>query len=389
MISMSSGRRATKSERGMVLMSSLAILSVLVVVGIGAGLMLQNDYRTLSNLRGGTEAFYFSVAGLEWGKSEIARAITFPPVPQSQSKAFATGEFAVWFDSPAVIDPLAARIVLRATGTRGSAQHVLQAQLTKSYDLADAAAGLRGNGKGVDLSGDGVHISGVDHDVTTGDPIIGAKSKSAVSTGDEALRDLVMQAAGAGQGILESDVGTPTAAVSGLLDGALLNQLANDLCAAATLQTMPESGDLTIENQTWGTPDLPQLRCIDGLSASGDRVTVGGSFTGVGILVVRNADLVLSGTFRWEGLVLVTGDDVSFKSIGPSAKDLLGAVMVNETGNPAATRRILDIQGAVRMLFSRQALRRASSLIPAAALNSAYGSLPSAISQDYWRTVTP
>ena len=110
---------------------------------------------------------------------------------------------------------------------------------------------------------------------------------------------------------------------------------------------------------------------------------------GAGILVVRNADLVLSGTFRWEGLVLVTGTDVSLKTTGTDTKELLGAALVNETGIPVAERKILDIQGAIRMLFSRQALSRASTLTPPATANIAYGSLPSVISQDYWRSVTP
>jgi hypothetical protein len=71
-----------QTERGMVLISSLTLLSVLVVVGIGVGLMLQNDFRVLANLRTSSESFYFSVAGLEWGKSEIARTLTLPPVLQ-------------------------------------------------------------------------------------------------------------------------------------------------------------------------------------------------------------------------------------------------------------------------------------------------------------------
>ena len=77
--------RILQNRQGMVLMSSLTLLSVLMVAGIGAGVMLQNDFRVLSNLRGGTEAFYFSVSGLEWAKSEIARATNFPPIPANQS----------------------------------------------------------------------------------------------------------------------------------------------------------------------------------------------------------------------------------------------------------------------------------------------------------------
>jgi len=85
----------------------------------------------------------------------------------------------------------------------------------------------------------------------------------------------------------------------------------------------------------------------------------------------------------------VTGDDVSFKTTGTGTKDLLGAALINETGVPVAGRKILDFEGAIRILFSRQALSRASNLVPAATANIAYGSLPSVILQDYWRSVTP
>lgn len=378
-----------QTERGMVLMSSLAILSVLVVVGIGANVMMQNDHRTLANLRGSTESFYVSVAGLEWGKGEIAHTSIFPPAPPSQSKAFSAGQFAVSFDSPIVVSPLAARLVVSSTGTSRGAQHQLQARITKSYDLADAAVGLRGNGAAVNFNAGAIFISGADHDAASGKPVVGAKSRASVSTPSEPMKDVVTQAVGSQQGILESSAETPAVATSGYLDTAFVSQLANDLCAAGSVHTLPQSGNLTIENQVWGNRDLPQLHCIEGLSTPGDAVTLAGSFSGAGILVVRNADLILSGTIRWEGLVLVTGNDVSLKVTGSSNKELLGAVLVNEAGNPVTPRRILDIEGTFRVLFSRQALGRSSALIPTASLNSAYQSLPSMILQDYWRVVTP
>jgi hypothetical protein len=368
----------------MVLISSLTVLSVLVVIGIGVGVMLQNDFRVLTNLRSSTESFYFSVAGLEWGKSEIARTSTFPPVLQSRSQTFASGEFTVAFQSPSVIAPLAAQIIIRATGISHGAHHVLQAQLTKSYDLADAAVGLRGNGAAVNFNAEAIFISGADHDVATGNAVVGAKSRSAISTADESLFGLVTQAAGARQGILDGSADTPAVAQSVYLPADFVSRLADDLCAAgsATLHSVPTSGGLTIENQTWGSRALPQLHCIEGLSGTGDTVTLAGNLAGVGIRVVRNADLILNGAFRWEGLVLVTGTDVSLQMTGSSTNELLGAAIVNESGIPVTTKCILAIEGASRILFSRQALSRASSLIPAATVNNAYGSLPSVILQD-------
>lgn len=377
----------------MVLMSSLTLLSILLVVGAGVGVMLQNDFRVLTNLRSGTEAFYVSVAGLEWGKGEIARAATFPPAPSNQSILFSAGEFSVSFLPATVIGPLSARVIVRSTGMSRGAQHLLQAQLTKSYDLSDAALAVRGNVGQVSFSADDIFISGADHDPGTGTAVAGAKSRNSVSATDDPARSLVMEALGnpPRQGVIDENADMPATATSDYLPASLVTQLTNDLCASpsASVHEIPNGGDLTIENQTWGDQASPQLHCIEGLLGSADAVTLAGNMAGVGILVVRNADLILGGTFRWEGLVVVTGNDVSFKTTGTGSKELFGAALVNETGIPVTGRSIVDFEGAIRLRFSRQGLSRASHLIPSATFNSAYGSLPSMISQDYWRAVTP
>src|SRR5581483_8935513 len=58
-------RQRAGAGRGMVLMSCLTILAVLLAVGLGTRVMIKNDYQALANLRGGTEAFYYSAAGIE------------------------------------------------------------------------------------------------------------------------------------------------------------------------------------------------------------------------------------------------------------------------------------------------------------------------------------
>ena len=378
-------------ERGMVLFSCVAILSILLMVGIGSRVMLHNDYRVLSNLRAGTEAFYVSVAGLEWGKNELAQSSTFPPAPANGAASFAAGGFAVSFLPPTVAGPLSAKIVVRSVATLGSASHTIQAQLTKSYDLADGAIGLRGNGAQVVLNGAAIAISGVDHDPASGLPLAKAKPRPAISAGDESLRTLVDAAAASlPSGSLESAGETAPVATSPYLPASIVGQLANNICAlgGAIVSTLPIGGALTIENQTWGSLSTPQIRCIDGLPDSGDAITLAGAMAGAGVLVVRNADLVLTGSLRWDGLIIVTGTDVSLKVTGSSAKEVYGAAIVNEAGE-SSSRAILDVQGSVRLLFSHQALSQAAQLIPSSLLSNVYTALPVQVSQDYWRTVSP
>ena len=375
------------SESGMVLMSSLAILFGVMLVGLGAWTMLQNDLRVSANLRGSTEAFYYSSAGLEWGKRAIARADNFPPVPPSQTSAFSTGTFSVSFQSPIVVGPLSARINIRSVGAHGTAKHLIEAQVTKSYDLADAALVLRGNGMRIDVSAPGTVISGADHDATGTRNPDSAAARSAVSVGNASLGNLVSGALEGFPNVLDRGAGTEVLRQSDYLSTAFMNEFVHDLCASseASVHAIPTTGTLAVEDQVWGTSAAPQLHCVEGRIDPGDGVTFGGAVIGAGILVVRNSELVLNGTFRWDGLVIVTGSDVSFKTVGGSPKQILGAVVVNETGIPGVERNLLDFQGAIRLGFSRSILNRTVSLFPSAVLSAARDALPAIIMQNYWR----
>lgn len=374
-------------------MSVLTILSVLLAVGIGIRVMLQNDYRVLANLRRGTEAFYYSAAGLEWSKDELARDAAFPPEPVSQTKTFASGGFRVSFLPPVVVDPLTARVVVRSVGTVGNSSQVLQAQLSRGYDLSDGALALRGTAARINLTGGAAFISGIDHDPLNGTLLPEAKPRNAVTFSDVALGDLFLQALGnpPPPGVLETTTDVPAVAPSGYLPGSVIAQLANDLCAApgVFLHPVPAGGNVTFENQVWGSQLSPQLHCVEGAAGAGDAASFAGNVTGVGILVVKDADLTLTGTFRWEGPVIVTGQEIGLKVSGPTSKEVLGAVLVNETGSPGSGAAILDVQGNLRLLFSRTALRRAAQLIPNTTLTNTYAALPPFVSQDYWRAVNP
>jgi hypothetical protein len=285
-----------------------------------------------------------------------------------------------------------AKIVVRSTGTAGTATHLLQSQLTKTYDLADGAVALRGNGSRANLNGTGFVISGIDHDPATASAVPDAKPRPGIAVPGDELRRVVVDGLDASQ---QSNIvgtgGTPAIVRSNDIPGAALAQLANDLCSSAQAipLAVPADGILSVDSQEWGSRASPQLRCIEGLPGAGDAVRLMGNVTGGGILVVRNAELIASGPLHWEGLIIVTGASVGFTVVGPDAKEIYGSLMVNETGAPGSETAILDIRGNVRLLFSRGALNGIAALVPAATLNDAYAYLPSNVTQDYWRMVTP
>ena len=390
---MRTGHMRFDDQRGMVLYSSLLILSLLVAVGVGARVMLQSDFKLLANMRASMEAFYVAEAGIEWSKDEIRKTFSHPPILPSRAQSFSSGNFSVSFLSPTAVTSLVARIVVRSTGAVGSSSQVVQAQVTKTYDLADGAVSLRGSANRVNFAGNPLLISGVDYDPATGQAVAGSKARPAISVPDEILQGLVEQGLSENQqsGNVGSGGGTSAIAESDFIPASAVVRFADGLCSSAQAVTtlVPSDGVLLLAGQTWGTRTSPQLRCVEGLAGPGDSVNLGGGVTGAGILVVRNADLIVSGSLQWEGLIVVTGSNVSFKVTGGESKEIYGSLMVNETGTPGTGTAILDIQGSVRVLFSRPALNRVASLIPASTLNATYSSLPSMISQEYWRTVTP
>jgi hypothetical protein len=146
---------------------------------------------------------------------------------------------------------------------------------------------------------------------------------------------------------------------------------------------------LTLASQIWGAPTTPQLRCIDGISGAGDALTLTGDSSGAGLLIVRNTDMILSGAMRWDGLILVTGSDVSLKAGASSTTNIFGSIMINEIGSPGLGAFALDIQGSLRASYSRLALKRSAGLIPSSEFAALYASLPASIKQDYWRSVSP
>jgi hypothetical protein len=194
------------------------------------------------------------------------------------------------------------------------------------------------------------------------------------------------------QSISGNDKSGAVIATSDLISANDATRFANDLCAAmhTVVLAVPSVGSMSVTNQAWGNRASPQIYCVNGLPGSGDSVVFGANTGGAGILVVRDAELVLAGDFRWEGWVIVSGSDVGFRVTDTSNKEILGALLIHESGNATGSGPpMLDIQGSVSVGFSRQALSLVAPLVPAATLSASYLALPFFLTQDHWRSITP
>lgn len=387
-------RALIADQRGIVLYSSLMLLALLMAVGVQAIVSTQSNFQISSNLRSESVAFYISEAGIEWSKNELARTTAHPPPALNSSAAISSGTFSVATISRVAVSPLVSSTVVRSTGKFASSSQIVQVELIKRSLLADAALGWRGNASHPIFSGTDFSISGMDHDPATGKPIPNVRPYPGISVSKAASKEQIETALEPNQlsKISGTDRHGATIAETQNLPAEAIVKLADELCASenAQLTTIPANTTLSLADKQWGNRSVPELRCIDGSPGAGDSIAALSNSSGAGILVARNANLMLEGGFRWEGLIIITGSMVSLKVLDSGAKEIIGGVIINEAGTYSETNpSTLDVNGAIKMLFSRAALKTAATVVPASTLTGAYTSLPSEVVQSYWRLITP
>ena len=381
-------------QRGIVLYTSLMLLALIMTVGVQAIVSTRNNFQISSNLRAENAAFYLSEAGVEWSKNELAHTSIHPPAPLNALLTLPPGTFSVATISTIAVSPLLSKMVVRSSGNFASSAQVVQAELIKRYLMADAAIGLRGNGNRAIFVGDLFAISGMDHDPTTGKPITGVRPYAGITVSDSGTKQRLEAALEPVQlaRISGADRNGASIGETENLSGEAIVRLADQLCSAGNAQptAVPAGTSLSLADQTWGNRSVPELRCVAGSPGPGESLTITGNSSGAGILIVRDAELVLGGAFRWEGLIIVTGSNIAFRMQETGSKEIIGGVIVNETAafsesNPPS----VEVHGAIKVLFSRSALQNAAIVVPLSALNGVYASLPSEIVQNYWKLLTP
>ncbi|MBI2153882.1 MAG: hypothetical protein HYU24_09275 [Candidatus Rokubacteria bacterium] len=83
-----------------------------------------------------------------------------------------------------------------------------------------------------------------------------------------------------------------------------------------------------------GTVSKPTITYIQGTPDPTDRYTsvaLNGNTSGAGILILEDADMAISGTFRWDGIILITGKNVGVTFKQGSRAFIYGGLVVDET----------------------------------------------------------
>jgi Tfp pilus assembly protein PilX len=386
-----------QNESGVALITGLVVLVLLTALGTYAINVTQIEHSLSANLKTAKQAFYVADAGLAWGTQHVRASPVVPLVLANSTQALEPGNFTVTFQITPPLPAFSYTVALQSVGTVGPASKTLQAVVTKTYDLADAAITIRGNEADSSFTGNSFAIDGRDYDHLTG-ALTGGAMQYGITVPTAARQTDVNNALAANQ--KDNVIGTPvpgltaSIGVSPSLPSTTVSTLGDALCNTAPLanrKTTTLNGSYSPPaNATWGTRASPQIYCVTGVGTPGNMsMDVTGSFSGVGVLVVQNADLVFTGNLHFEGLIIVTGAKVGFGFLGGGNKELYGAVIVNETDQDGPSYREDVIQGTSSLRYSRSALDLARQLMPAATVSSIITTLPATVQRVSWSEVNP
>jgi Tfp pilus assembly protein PilX len=384
--------RHLENESGVALITGLVIMVLLTAIGTYAIHMTEIEGTLAGNLKASKQSFYLADAGLEWGRQQVRAN---PAIPANSTQTLGGGSYAVTFALVSADLPFSSTVAIQSIGTVGNASKTLQAVVTKVVDLTDAAISIRGNEADSTFTGNAFSIDGRDYNHVS-QALSGGTTQYGISVPTEPRQVDVNNALSAQQqdNIIGTEVPGLTASigVSEGLPSSSVDLLGDDLCNAAPLGNRfdtPANGSFSISgNNTWGTRATPQVYCVTGVGTPGNMsMDITGNFSGVGVLVVRDADLVIHGAFHFEGLIIVTGAKVGFGLMGGGNKDVYGSVIINEMDRDGPSYREDVIQGSSSIRYSRSALNVARQLIPAATLTSIVSTLPTTVQQISWSEV--
>ena len=110
----------------------------------------------------------------------------------------------------------------------------------------------------------------------------------------------------------------------------------------------------------WGTTSKPKVVYIRGtlpdLSTVYTSLDIAGNSNGTGILIIENGNADINGSFRWNGPIIATGNNVGLRYRGGGGQAVYGATIVNELHNDGSTNLEGDISGNAKLLYSKEAL---------------------------------
>ena len=412
--------RAIRDQRGVAF--PLALFALVMLTGLLLVFLTMGGMETsvAANLDDVTRARYVAESGLEWAFDQLVLAAALPtgwntvlstnsgqmatgmPLP---SLAAALGTFSVTVRNDNLpndnlltgqaVDPGNATndtnrvVILTALGTYNGATRQLQ-QVVSHPDLTlPGGVNLPGLGTNTSFSGKAFTITGNDTnpDDSPGAGIAGICPATVwgIGVADVPTENLVQVSLSQQQ--KDNVTGKPQNPGPGLGDNTITPdatltpaQIAKFVAAirpyadislqasAANRLQYENIGDTCGVNQSdpncWGTASNPKIVHIQGSVDPGQAfyaLSISGTSTGAGILILEDGDLDVTGNFRWEGLIIVTGQYVGLHYGGGGNQTMYGGIVVNETASVNSEVEV-DAMGNAKILYSCQALERVRNM---------------------------
>ncbi len=368
-----------RNEYGMVLITGLAFMAILGIMGATAMSITSTEVRISHNYKTSKQALYIAEAGVERAIKDLeANAAAFDDILlgvdgiEDSSDSSDDGILVAIGSSVPLGDGTYDvrvrdnkdgdgdfftdsdnKVVIASTGTIHGAVKKVEVVFSKTsvpVDV-DGALSIYGNSPEAEFNGNPT-VDGKDYDVPEDFNCTGSGCDGSVSVGEATAgiysTDLLSLVA-TGSPTVE---GNPAQLVEGEEEGEghysslYWQNMATGLIPTAGLTLGGE--DIT-NDQTLGTRDNPQITHING------DMRFTGSVDGAGILIVT-AKVGFAGSFHYEGLVIILnnhGDDaeVEFDLGGTGTTRVFGAVVA---AGPDESE--VEMGGNARILYSSQAL---------------------------------
>jgi Tfp pilus assembly protein PilX len=292
------------------------------------------------------------------------------------------------------------RLILISTGTSGTATRTVKVVVKKVVlPTINGALSFPGVNADVNFSGSSFTIRGIDTVMGsttsngTAPPVYGISVGVAANEAgiDTALANN-QQNDVSGKSQLDpstTTTGDGTVAYDNTLTSTAVTDFVNAIKANAdiTIDSSPSSpysitgvGGACSTNinsrNCWGTTSHPKVVYVRGNPPDNttqfSALSVSGTSTGTGILIVENGDVDITGNFNWNGPIILTGTNVKLRYHGGGNESVWGAVIINELNNNGSTNLEADISGNAKIYYSTQALNLVMSGLNGRRLQSLY-----------------
>ncbi|MBU4184599.1 MAG: pilus assembly PilX N-terminal domain-containing protein [Proteobacteria bacterium] len=371
-----------KNEKGMVLPLGLMFLAIIAILGTTAVIVTTTDLKIGTNYKLSKQAFYVAEAGIQRAANALKAGASngFDDellgsdgssgtsddgiLSFGSSVNFGDGTYAVQVtdnnDDGDLFSDLDNKVIITSTGTVNNASKTIEAVYYYRKVKVDGALGIYGTNPAVELGG-GSEIDGRDYNVPPDFDCSGAGCTATLAGGAPAEPGIYAEEAITQVGLITDETdpkqnvfGDPPVDEDGGGEGSVSDwqNFANSLTPDLTVDSATEG---TITENIFGNRDNPQITMITDSAGTGTHLS--GTIDGAGILIV-NGDLQITGTFHFEGLVIVmAGGDLVVTGTGRSI--IYGSVVL--AGSGASSE--VDYGGHASIRYSSQGMDSAADTL--------------------------